>query len=66
VIPRAAALQEAARFHAPDRSYFAKYPGGTGQAIRGLTEELLQRMAAPPRAEIEPPIIPVAEATDAA
>jgi chromosome partitioning protein len=66
VVPRAAALQEAARFHAPDRSYFAKYPGQTGHAIRALTEELLQRMVAPPRAEIAPPVIPVAEATDAA
>ena len=44
VVPRAIALQEAARFHAPDRSYFAKYPGETGRAIRHLTEEILTRM----------------------
>lgn len=44
VIPRAIALQEAARFHTPDRSYFAKYPGETGRAIRRLTEEMLTRM----------------------
>jgi chromosome partitioning protein len=36
VVPRAVALQEAARFHAPDRSYFAKYPGETGKALRKL------------------------------
>lgn len=46
VVPRAMVLQEAARFHMPDRSYFAKYPGDTGRAIRALTEELLGRLAA--------------------
>ncbi len=44
VIPRSIALQEAARFHAPDRSYFAKYPGVTGAAVRKLCEEVLTRM----------------------
>lgn len=44
VVPRAVALQEAARFHTPDRSYFAKYPGDTGKALRQLCEELLARM----------------------
>lgn len=44
VVPRAMALQEAARFHAPDRSYLAKYPGDTGRALRGLCEEMLERM----------------------
>jgi len=47
VIPRAAALQEAARFHSPDRSYFAKYPGQTGQALRALADELILRMTTP-------------------
>lgn len=45
VIPRSNALQDAARFDADGRSYFAKYPGNTGAAIRGLTEELLARLA---------------------
>ncbi|WP_295557893.1 ParA family protein [uncultured Hyphomicrobium sp.] len=44
VIPRSIVLQEAARFHAPDRSYFAKYPGEMGKAVRQLCEELLTRM----------------------
>jgi chromosome partitioning protein len=46
VVPRAQSLQDAARFRTQDRSYFAKYPGHVGQAVRALTEELLQRMAA--------------------
>ena len=45
VIHRAAALQDAARFHVPDRSYFAKYPGLIGQELRALAEELLVRVA---------------------
>lgn len=45
-IPRLNALQEAARFQPPDRSYLAKYPGHVGLAVRGLTEELLRRLAA--------------------
>ena len=45
VVPRAVAIQEAARFHIPDRSYYAKYPGATGQSIRALTEEILARLA---------------------
>jgi chromosome partitioning protein len=65
VIPRATALQEAARFHAPDRSYFAKYPGQTGQAVRALADELLERMSTR-KAHPEPPPIPTAETTDAA
>jgi chromosome partitioning protein len=44
VIPRSIVLQEAARFHTPDRSYFAKYPGDTGKAVRKLCEEVLTRM----------------------
>jgi chromosome partitioning protein len=46
VVPRAVALQDAARFHVPDRSYFAKYPGETGKALRQLCEEMLARMDA--------------------
>lgn len=45
-VPRANVLQEAARFHLPDRSYFAKYPGQTGAALRAVTEEFLARLAA--------------------
>ena len=51
VVPRAMSLQEAARFHLPDRSYLAKYPGQTGQALRSLTEEFLARLGAAQRTE---------------
>lgn len=43
-VPRVHALQDAARVHQLDRSYFAKYPGDVGKAIRGLTDEILLRM----------------------
>ena len=62
-MPRAVALQEAARFHAPDRSYFAKYPGETGKALRKLCEEVLARMGIPTGATSQPsspPVIPQA------
>ena len=57
-IPRASALQHAVQFNQSDRSYFAKYPGDAGTAIRALTMELLERMTAAPavvRAPTPPP-----------
>lgn len=45
VIPRMNALQEAARHSPEERSYQAKYPGEAGKSIRGLTEEILERLA---------------------
>ncbi len=50
-VPRSQALQDAARFRTEDRSYFAKYPGHVGEAIRQLAEELLQRMEQNAQAE---------------
>ena len=50
-VPRMAALQDAARFQVQDRSYQAKYPGDAGKALKALTIEILQRMAA---ANMEP------------
>jgi chromosome partitioning protein len=44
-IPRAAALQDAARFQVQDRSYQAKYPGEAGKALKAVTIEILERMA---------------------
>jgi chromosome partitioning protein len=44
-IHRVAALQSATRFAAPARSYWAKYPGQTGESLRLLTTELLGRLA---------------------
>ncbi|MDX2308607.1 MAG: ParA family protein [Hyphomicrobium sp.] len=46
VVPRTHVLQDAARFHTTDRSYFAKYPGYVGAAVRSLTEEILKRLDA--------------------
>lgn len=54
VVPRSVTLQEAARFHTPDRSYLAKYPGEIGKAIRGLCEEMLARMGVAANATSEP------------
>lgn len=45
-IPRVAALQDAARFTTEHRSYFAKYPGAVGEALRNLSKELLGRLNA--------------------
>jgi chromosome partitioning protein len=42
------ALQDAARFQLEQRSFFAKYPGQVGDAVRGLAAEMLERMAQAP------------------
>ncbi len=47
---RVTPLQAAARFVSPQRSYFAKYPGLTGESLRHLTAELLERVATAQRA----------------
>jgi len=44
VIPRVTALQDAARHRIEARSYQAKYPGDSGKAIRGLSNEILNRL----------------------
>ena len=43
-IPRVTPLQSAAYFSPRDRSYWAKYPGQTGDQLRYLTEEFLGRV----------------------
>lgn len=43
-IRRATALQSAAHFHPRPRSYWAKYPGDTGQELRRVAQELLARV----------------------
>jgi chromosome partitioning protein len=45
-VPRTSALQVAAQLSPVERSYVAKYPGESGQAIRGLAEELIGRLKA--------------------
>ena len=44
-ILRVTPLQSAAYFSPSDRSYWAKYPGQTGDQLRYLTEEFLHRIA---------------------
>lgn len=66
VIPRAVALQEAGRFHAPDRSFFAKYPGITGQAIRALADEVVARLQAAQTSGKAAASVPAPTATTAA
>lgn len=44
-LPRANVLQHTIRFRDQQRSYQAKYPGDAGAAIRGLTAEVLSRLA---------------------
>jgi chromosome partitioning protein len=46
VIPRATSLQTAAHFCPRPRSYWAKYPGETGKALRQLTQEFMTRNTA--------------------
>ncbi len=46
ILPRVNALQQAARFQSEERSFGAKYPGEIGHAVRGLANEILQRVAA--------------------
>lgn len=49
-VPRTNALQDAARYMPPDRSFLAKYPGVGGQAIRRLAEDVLARLTAAAKA----------------
>ena len=58
-LPRANAMQDAARFQPYERSYQAKYPGETGHALRALTIEILDRMAS--AAAVPVPASPVAQ-----
>lgn len=46
-VSRAAALQAASAFYPRTRSYWAKYPGHTGQVLRSLSSSLLERMSRP-------------------
>ncbi len=46
VIPRATSMQTAAYFCPRPRSYWAKYPGETGKALRQLAAEVIVRNAA--------------------
>src|SRR5262245_43391529 len=45
-VPRSSALQHASQLSAVERSYVAKYPGESGNAIKVIAEELLARLAA--------------------
>ncbi|MDX2259589.1 MAG: ParA family protein [Hyphomicrobiaceae bacterium] len=56
VIPRVAALQDAARFHSQFRSFGAKYPGQVGAMIRQLAGEVLTRLATAPAGRPRQPV----------
>lgn len=45
VVPRSHAMQFAATFTSPIRSYHAKYPADAGHAMRRLTQEILERLS---------------------
>lgn len=45
-IPRSNIFQHATAYQSADRSYPAKYPGEIGQAVKSMTAEFLQRLAA--------------------
>lgn len=62
-IPRMSALQDAANFQSYERSYFAKYPGQVGSAVRALTDELLARLAQRTGTASEQPPPPPQQAT---
>jgi len=47
-IPRRAYIQRAAEFDQGKRTYIAKYPGDAGQAIRALTQEVMDRLSGKP------------------
>ena len=53
-VPRLNALQDAARFVTPERSYVAKYPGAVGAAVRALAGELLDRLPTSAKPGAEP------------
>jgi chromosome partitioning protein len=44
-VPRTAALQHASHFRPAERSYDIKYPGESGNAVRAVCQELLNRLA---------------------
>lgn len=58
-IPRTSAMQYAAQLSPVERSYVAKYPGETGNAIRAVCTELLARLAAANAANPNPVHTPV-------
>jgi len=45
-IPRTHAMQNAAQFHTPERSFSGKYPGESGHALREFGAEFLKRLHA--------------------
>jgi chromosome partitioning protein len=66
VLPRSNSMQDAARYQSYQRSYAAKYPGEIGQALRSLTIEILERMAAARAAAPAPAPTPPATSQAAA
>lgn len=59
-IPMAAIIQKASLYSSERRSYIAKYAGDSGKAIRAVTNELLDRLAAPVAEPMQTPPPPPA------
>ncbi len=55
-VPRLNAIQDAARFQPDKRSFSAKYPGQVGEAIRALSQEVLERLATSSRNATKIPV----------
>jgi chromosome partitioning protein len=55
-IPRTTALQHASHFSPVERSWHIKYPGESGNAVRTVCQELLNRLAAVNAAAASPPL----------
>ena len=55
-VPRSSALQVAAQLSPVERSYVAKYPGDSGQAVRAVAEELINRLKAANAVAAPPPV----------
>lgn len=65
-VPMASILQRAALYSSEPRSYLAKYAGTPGQAVRDVTKELIDRIAASTAEQAAPPLYkPVQSDADA-
>jgi chromosome partitioning protein len=53
-LPRSNALQHAGHFSATERTFSTKYPGASGEAVLGVCEEILDRLALTPGQEDAP------------
>jgi chromosome partitioning protein len=62
-VPRTSALQHCSQLSPVERSYAAKYPGESGNAIRSVVDELLRRLAEHSKQDSPPPPVVESEAS---